>query len=376
MLYKSKRIVAWIGVAAIAIAATAPVAFAQRGGGRGGPGERPPAKVVLTKVDIGNLAPKVELPGNVFFKEVAQLATEVAGKVTSVEFEEGQHVKKDQVLVRLDASVLEKDLESAEATFERRKTELEDAKVRFDRAKDLLEDDVTTPQEYDNLRFAMEGIRFQVDESKAEVDRLKILIGKHVIRAPFDAIVLERSTELGEWKNTGVTVAAIALENVYDVIVFTAEKYLPFLGPGQDVPVNIVVQDQTVIGKVVTIIQRGDTKTLQFPLKIRVEYDGPLYEGMGVMVSVPRAAATECLIVERDAVLLQSGQSFVYTADDGVVKRHEVEIVGFDGMDAGIRTADVGPGDLVIVKGHERLHDGDEVVVVEDVLSPEHLAGG
>ena len=350
-----------------------PAAYAQRGGPGG---ERPPGKVVLGTVEKGVLAPQTEPTGTVFFKELAQLATEVSAKVVSVEFEEGQHVKKDQVLVRLDASVLEKDLDAVRAIHERRQTELEDARVRFDRAKDLLADDVTTPQEYDNLRFAMQGMQHQAAESQADVDRLKILIEKHVIRAPFDAVVLERSTELGEWKTTGASVAAIALENVYDVIVHIHEQYLPYLKPGQTIPVQIVGSDIVLNGKVIAIIQRGDLQTRTFPLKIRVEYDGPLYEGMGTKVSIPRAAAKECLIVQRDAVLIQDNSTYVYTADDGIVQRHEVEVVGYDGLDAGIATANLGPGDRVIVKGHERLRDGDEVIAVEDVLSAEYLAGG
>lgn len=353
--------------------ATINSAHAQRGG-RGG--ERPPGKVVLSAIENGVLAPQTEPVGTVFFKELAQLATEISAKVTSVDFEEGQHVKEGQVLVQMDASVLKKDLDAVIATADRRRTELEDAKVRFDRAKDLLEDDVTTPQEYDNLRFAMQGMQHQVAESQADVERLKILIEKHTIRAPFDAVVLERSTEVGEWKTTGASVAAIALENVYDVIVNIQELYLPFLKPGQIVPVQIMGSDIVLNGEVVAIIQRGDIATRTFPLKIRVEYDGPLYEGMGTKVSIPRAAAVECLIVQRDAVLLQNGGTFVYTADDGVVKRHEVQVVGYDGMDAGIATTNLGPGDLVIVKGHERLHEGDEVIAVEDVLSAEYLAGG
>ncbi len=348
-------------------------ADAQRGG-RGG--ERPPSKVVLGAVEKGMLAPQTQPIGTVFFKEVAQLATEVSAKVMSVNFEEGQHVKEGDVLVQLDASVLEKDLEALRAMHDRRQTEFQDAKVRFERAKDLLEDDVTTPQEYDGLRFAMEGMQHQVEESQADVDRLRILIDKHIIRAPFDAVVLERSTELGEWKTTGASIAAIALENVYDVVVNIHEQYLPFLKPGQSVPLQLIGSETMLTGKVVTIIQRGDLPTRTFPLKIRVEHDEPLYEGMGAMVSIPRAAAQECLIVERDAVLLKNGSSYVYTANDGIVKQHEVVVLGHDGMNAGISAANLGPEDMVIVKGHERLREGDEVVVVDDVLSAEYLAGG
>lgn len=367
--YTSTTIIA----AVLALLATVPAAHAQRGGPDG---ERPPGKVVLGEIESGLLAPQTEPTGTVFFKELAQLATEVSGKVISVDFEEGQHVKKDQVLVQLDASVLKKDLEAVRATHQRRQTELEDAKVRFDRAKDLLEDDVTTPQEYDNLRFAMQGIQHQVAESQADVDRLKILIEKHIIRAPFDAVVLERSTELGEWKTTGASVAAIALEDVYDAIVHVHEQYLPFLKSGQTIPVQIVGSDIVLNGKIVAVIQRGEIQTRTFPVKIRIEHDEPLYEGMGIKVSIPREAAVECLIVERDAVLLQNDSTYVFTANDGIVQRHEVEVIGYDGLDAGIATANLGPGDMVIVKGHERLQDGDEVIPVEDVLSPEYLAGG
>lgn len=348
-----------------------PRAEAQRGGK--GP---PPANVVLQPVEMGTLAPQADAKGNIFFKELADLATEVSAKVTSVEFEEGQHLERGQVMVRLDSSVLEKDLEATRATLEQRKTELRDAEVRFERAKDLLEDDVTTPQEYDNLRFAMEGIRHTVEQTQAEVERLQIMIDKHTIRAPFKAVVLDRNTEVGEWKSTGDTVASIALEGVYDVIANISAEYLPYITPGETLPVRFKEGNINLEGEVVTIIQRGDAQTQSFPLKLRVPYDGPLYEGMGVIVGVPQTAAVECLMVPRDAILFKNGAFYAYTAPDSIARQHRVTVLGYDGLKAGIESDTLDEESLVIVKGHERLRSGDSVVIVDDVLSKHMEAGG
>ena len=202
-----------------------------------GPPNRGPALVVTAPVESGVLAPQAQHLANVFFKEVSQVATEVAGKVIEVAFEQGQHVKGGQLLVRLDDVLLQKELQAKRAEHQSFAAELEDARTRYARAEKLIADEVTTAQQMDQLRYEVESDAAQLAMVNAQMDRIETLIAKNAIYAPFEGVVLERATELGEWKGAGDTVAVLALDNVYDVVVNVPGRDLKWVQPGDEVTV-------------------------------------------------------------------------------------------------------------------------------------------
>ena len=70
------------------------------------PADTPPANVVVSGVSTGIMAPESEFVGTVYYQQVSGIASEVEGVVEAAGFEEGQRVKKGDVLVRLDSDLL------------------------------------------------------------------------------------------------------------------------------------------------------------------------------------------------------------------------------------------------------------------------------
>lgn len=344
------------------------------GAADGPPFDRGPAKVVTAHAERGVLAPQGEFRGSVYFKEVSEVATEVQGKVNAVLIEEGQHVREGQLLVKLDDELLRKDLGAMEARLDRDRTELEDAELRLRRAQDLAKRGLMPTEQLDETRFDVQSLRYSVTATEAQVERVKTLIQKSAIYAPFDGVVLERMTEIGEWKNDGDTIAVIAREDIYEVVVDVPETSVPFMEPGMEVELNL--GGETVTGTLRTVIPRGDIATRTFPAKIHVESDMPLYEGMAALARLPVGKRVESLIVPRDAVLNRQGNTMVFTVQDAFARQHYVDVVGYDGMKAGIVAPDLGPGQLFIVKGHERLQDGERVEVVSVPAAGEDSGSG
>jgi RND family efflux transporter MFP subunit len=277
--------------------------------------KRPPAKVVTAQGAAGVLAPQGEFPGSVYFKAVSAVATEVRGKVLEVLFEVGEHVKKGQVLVRLDDDLLRKDLGAAQARRDRDRTLLKSAETRLTRAEGLVSGGLSPTEQLDDTRFAVQGLRFSVTATEAELDRLEAVIRKSSIVAPFDGIVIERPLEIGEWRTEGSTVAVIAKENLYEAVVQLPETSLPFVSPGMNI--ELAAGPQTLTGVVTAVVPRGDIASRTFPVKISVKTDVPLFEGMTARARMPIGNRVECLLLPRDAVLNQLGANFVFTAQEG-----------------------------------------------------------
>ncbi len=326
---------------------------------------RPPTKVIAAKGEAGVLAPQGEFPGTVFFKEVSDVATEVRGKVLEVHFEEGQRVAKGQLLVTLDDELLRKDLGATRARLDRDRTYLEDAQVRLTRAQELVGRGLTPAEELDSTRFNVQALQFSVAEATATLARLETIQRKSAIVAPFDGIVIDRVTDVGEWKSEGSVIAVVARENQYEVTIDLPEASVPFAHVGQQVELQIA--RQRVTGTIAAVIPRGDVATRTFPVKLHVESGAPLFEGMTARARMLIGASVECLLLPRDAILNQLGANFVFTVQDGVAHKHPVEIIGYDGMTAGVGAPDLGPGQLFIVKGHERLIEGDAVEIVPSI---------
>lgn len=346
-----------ISAVVLAVALAAATAFAQ-----GGP--PPAAKVSVAKLEKGSLTPAAEFTGVVYFKEIAGLATEASGQVESVLFEEGDHLDKGAPLIRLDDDLLSASLATAKAMREKDHALLKLEETRLERARTLLKDEVTTQQEVDDLTYTVQSLEHGLAASGAEVRRLEIELAKKTTYAPFDGVVVERQTELGEWKSPGSSVAVFARDDLFDVIVNLPETRLRYVEPGLKAPMVIAGRD--IEGEVVTTLPQGDIKTQTFPVKLRVKGQPWLLEGMSALVRLPIGEEAGCCIVPRDAVLKGAGGARVVTIKDGKAVSVPVEVVGNEGLRTGLKGDGLEPGMTVIVKGHERLRDGQPVEVAGD----------
>lgn len=327
-----------------------------------GPPGSGPAKVEVLSARQGILAPTATFRGTLYFTEVSEVAAEVSGKVVLVEFDEGQRVTEGQRLVRLDDTLLLKNTEALRATHNMHANNLEDARVRFDRAQALVQDGLATSEEADELRYRFQSLSYQLASTQAELERLETLIRKSTIYAPFDGVVIERQTDLGEWRREGDTVAVIAREHAFQIIVDVPEDNLRWIQIGSEASVRIGASEYA--GRIETILPRGDIATRTFSVKIRIESERPIYEGMSANVDLPVGERTECVLIPRDAIINQRGENVVFTLDGKVARRSVINVLGYDGLEAGIDTAGLSADTLFIVKGHERLRDNASVEVV------------
>jgi RND family efflux transporter MFP subunit len=198
-----------------------------------------PARVVVATAAEGTITPTATFKGSVKFKNVAEVATEVSGKVLSIEFETGQHLSEGAVLVTLDAELLKADRTAAAARAGQAEAELQLERVRMKRAEELLAEEVTTPQEFDDIRFTVRALEQRLEAARADIARLDRELEKKVIRTPFPGVIIQRSAELGEWLSAGATVAVYARDAVYDVMVNLPEENLAWSKVGDKVPLHV-----------------------------------------------------------------------------------------------------------------------------------------
>ena len=319
----------------------------------------PPAKVVVATVSTGEVAPQSEFVGTIFYQEMSDVASEVSGLVEAVQFEEGHRVNHQQILVKLSSDILEKRIRATVATHEQVLADLQEARIDFQRKEKLFKNQSISEQAYDENRFRVKRLEKRTESLQAEVERLELELKKSQIRAPFNGLVVKRHVDRGEWLSEGDPVAIIAKDDVVDIIVNLPERLLQEITVGARV--KVTVGNKELSGKIITIVPRGDIATRTFPIKIRMPNTLSLIEGMTARVRLPTGKAVKSLIVPRDAVIPVFGKTVVFAVIESKARMIPVDIIGYTGLTTGVSARGLKDGMQVVVKGNERLRDGQLV---------------
>ncbi len=319
----------------------------------------PPALVEVAKIIEGETEPMMEFVGTVYYARKSDVAAEVDGVVEQVFFEEGYKVKSGDTLAVLSSDILDTVIHATRADYELVLVELEQAKKELQRREPLYKEGSVSESAYDEYYFKSKMLENRSLSLKASLDRLLLEKNKKEIPAPFDGILVQKNVEKGEWVDDGGTVAVIADDSMVDIVVNVPAGILKYLEPGKNITLK---NDSTKFtGKFLSFVPKGDVATRTFDVKIRMQNSAGLIEGMEARALVPSAEKRTGLKVPRDALIDRFGQNVIWLAKDSAAKMVPVQVIGYDSMHVGVTGPGLEAGDMVIVKGNERLREGQPV---------------
>jgi len=319
----------------------------------------PPSLVEVAQVSQGESEPMAEFVGTVYYARKSSVAAEVGGVVGEVFFEEGYRIKEGEPLVSLEAEILDTAISGIKADYELVLVELEQAEKELTRREPLYKEGSVSESAYDEYYFKTKMLQNRALSIKASLDKLLLEKKKKIIRAPFNSLVIQKNAEKGEWVDDGGMVAVVADDSIVDIVVNVPAGLLKYLQPGKKLTVKS--DSAAFTGKFLSFVPKGDVATRTFDVKIRLQNTAGLIEGMEARALVPAAEKRQGLKVPRDAVIDRFGQNVIWVVKDSAAKMVPVQVIGYEGMTAGIAGEGLEVGDLVVVKGNERLRDGQPV---------------
>jgi RND family efflux transporter MFP subunit len=330
----------------------------------------------------------------------ATIAAKITGRVTGVFFDEGTRVKEGQLLATLDDADAKRALDSAKADRDAAhaaiadyEVQLRNSQILLHRAEQLQQAGVQTQEALDNATTAVDSLkakivlaRQQVAASEARIGVAQQAVDNCTIRAPFAGIVVSKDAQVGEMVSpisagggfTRTGIATIVDMHSNEIEVDVNESYIARVAAGQEVTATLDAHpDKPFPAKVRTIIPTADRQKATVKVRITIlnleKYDFILPD-MGVKVAFleheepapkdkrkdkgPEAVA----FIPKSAVRSEAGASFVFLFRDGKVERRVVKLGTERGTDVAV-LAGVSPGDSLVVKGPESLHDGDKVEI-------------
>ncbi len=330
--------------------------------------------------------------GYVTAERKAAVASKVTGRLVALYVEEGSRVKKGQVIARLESEDVEAARGQAQANLNVARHNLEqasaderDAFLQFKRNQELIQKGYIARSEYDTsearymkARAAVQSNKAAVKSAQAALNAAEVAVEYTMIRAPFDAVVLTKSadigdivTPLGAAANAKASVVTIADMGSLQIEADVSESNLGMVKIGRPCEIQLdALPDSRFAGIVHMIVPTADRTKATVMVKVRfVEKDPRILPDMSAKVAFlsreltpaerePRTAVPKTAVIKRDA------QISVFAVNDGKAKLVQVT-TGEELGDMVEVTSGVKPGDKIVANPPRRLKTGDRVKVPE-----------
>lgn len=291
----------WLQVGLVLVVAVSAQGCGKKQKGPGGPPPGTAMKVRAEAARVGPLEETITLVASVYANEAIEVKSEVEGTVASIEFQEGQAVKKGAVLAKLDTRKLEAAVEQAEANF--RLTEL-----NRERADLMLKNNTIAQQEYDQATSSYQA-------NKANLDLVRQQMKDAKITAPFDGLTGARLVSPGQVISRNTTLTTLVDIEPVKVEFRVPERYLGQLTPGQTIAFHVpAYPGETFRGQVYFVAPQVDEATRTVLVKATQDNaDGRLRPGMFGNLDLILSVRSEAVTVPESALLRDGDTTFLYT---------------------------------------------------------------
>ncbi|HEX4387544.1 MAG TPA: efflux RND transporter periplasmic adaptor subunit, partial [Steroidobacteraceae bacterium] len=320
--------------------------------------ERPVVEVAT--VTARPLAVIMWIPGSIVSRSDARIASVIAGRVTWIA-DVGTRVKQGDPLARLDDTMPKLRLEDLRAQVARARAQHDVSNSQLERFNRLAATQALSASQLDDARAQRDVAQDDLARADAQLRQAQYEIDQSVIRAPFPGVVSERFIQRGEYLQVGAATARLV--NTADVEA-RATASLELAG-SVHVGQVVNVRDHGVErhGTVRTLVPVGDDRSRQF--EVRVTLQDPLWlVGTPIEVSLPSPAERNAVTVPRDALVIRQNHSYVLRVTRaGTVEELDV-VPGIGAADSVEVRGPLSPGDRLVVRGAERLADGQAVKVI------------
>lgn len=368
------------------------------GASTGEPAAAGPAavRVTVATVERQPVDRMLRVTGTLLADEEAEVAAEVAGRVTATPVERGSRVAAGATLITLvqvEAQAGATDAQANVAQLEARlalepghpfdvesvpevataKASRELAEADFNRIKSLLDQKVVSQAEFDQRRNQAEMARNQYRTARnAAQQQYRMLEGARaraalankaladtIVRAPFAGLVVERKVSVGDFVTRGTKVATVVKVSPLRAELTVPEQSAGLVSPGRFVRFQVDAFpgryfDGTV--RFVSPAYRADQRALTVEAVVP-NTDNALKPGMFVSAEVALPSSEPSLVVPAEAVQTVAGISHVFVVSGDKAEQRMIT----PGVTSGGRTevlTGLAAGDVVVVSGASSLIDG------------------
>lgn len=327
--------------------------------------ELPPQSITVARVAQHSIAGAMTASGRLAPREEVAVAADLSGfRIARVLVDEGDVVRRGQVLATLDDSLLLSQIDQLQAALTQQQVAAEQARDQAERVKGLDGQGVLSEEAIQNRRIAVRSAQASAAVTRAQLRDLLVRKDHLAIRAPTDGTILERAARPGETSSAGTTLFRLARDSLIELHAELAEADVAQIAVNDPAEV-VLASGQKVTGRVRLLGERVDNQTGLVAIRIALPRSDALRQGGFAQARFMRNATV--LAVPEAAVEFDADGASVKVVDrDNRIHRARVRT----GRRAeGLTEILEGPpaGSRVAVKGSAFTLDNDKVRIAGEV---------
>ncbi|HEX9025073.1 MAG TPA: efflux RND transporter periplasmic adaptor subunit [Clostridium sp.] len=374
--------------------------------------------VKTQKVTTGTISTNIEYASNLKPEKEVIVLPKAGGKVATVDVNVGDKVSIGQTLFTLETTDYAAQLEQSQAGLSAASANLErtsdsgfaqqllqaeqalgklqiqynTVKDSYDRTQTLYSAEAVSKKELDDAKSQYDAITIDlknaednlnllksksgpqatkaaeaaVEQAQAGVDAVQNQINNATITAPIAGVVSEKAVEVGQFASGQAgSVTVIDYSNL-TAEINVPDKMLAQIKVGQSVQVDInALPDKKIVGVIDNISPNTSSKNNFYVVKVKIDNSNDdIKSGMFAKISLSAENKSNILMVPNETIKMENGVNYLYTVDNGEVKKISVE-TGISNEKFTEITSSIEEGLDVITEGQNLLSDGEKVNLVE-----------
>lgn len=330
-----------------------------------GPGSGPkgPVPVIVSAAALKPFSDQVEALGTTKANETIAVTADTSEKIAAIHFEDGQAVRKGDLLVTLDKDEEEAQLRSAEA-------QMSEAESAYNRAKNLQDSSALSKGTLQERLAALK-------QSEASVEAIRARLAKLSIAAPFDGVLGLREVSVGALIQPGDKITTLDDLSQIKVDFDVPAVHLSSLEPGLKIVGKVdAFGHREFRGEVRTINTQIDPVTRTVRVRaVLPNNDLQLKPGL-LMTIVLLVKEREALLIPEESLVKRGNKNFVYVvaSEEGktLARQKEITIGARKPGDVEVLSG-LAQGDQVVTHGVNKISDGAEVSISATETNDESL---
>ena len=287
----------------------------------------------------------------------------VSGYITDVLVEEGEEVKKGQLLFKLETESLSQDAQAAKANVNA-------ARVEVDKLKPLVEKDIIS-------EVQLESAKAKLEQAKSGYNSITANIGYANIKSPVDGVVGKinfRKGSLVSPQDQMPITNVSSIENVYAIFSMNEKDFLDFMSDAEGKTNSEKIKNTPEIqlimansreyekkGKIETVSGNIDEQTGTVSFRAKFENNGLLRNGSSGTVKIPKTYEN-AIVVPSLSTYERQGQTFVYKVKADTLASSSIDILSEVKNLYVVREEDgVEAGELILAKGTGKVRPGMKI---------------
>lgn len=350
-----------------------------RGGKAGGGRDSDPVPVTAVAAERRDVPVYVTAQGTVTAHNTVSVSPQVGGQLLSVNFREGQAVKKGDLLAQIDARSFQAQYDQAAASKRQNQALLATAQSNYDRSNSDAYRQYVAQTDLTTLRNQVAQYQAAVAASQATMEQNKVQLDYARITSPIDGVAGIRAVDPGNVVSSSSQIVTLTqLQPIYVLFNLPEQQLDAVRKAQQSGPLQTATLDRAggaVVdndGRLQVVDNQISASSGTF--RLRAEFpnaNGALWPGQFVNVRMQLNELPDAVVVPAEAVSRSSNSDFVYLIkpDNTVTLRDVVQGGQVDDSHVVISKG-LEPGDRVVTEGQFRLKDGSKVTPLQPGQAP------